>query len=225
MFDQLQKIYANRFLKPYLTWYLKKERTTNVRGFKLQVMPTVFHPKYFFSTSYLFDFVSKLNLNNKKFLEIGSGSGIISLLAYQKKAMVICCDINEVAVECTKLNFENNFNSARDNFTCLKSDVFGSIQPDKFDIIVINPPYFFNTISNKNQLAWNCGNSGEFFIKLFSQLINFSDAATITYMVLADNCEIDRIMEIANSHQFLFELVEQKKITWEVNFIFKITAI
>lgn len=225
MFDYLQKIYANTFLKPYLTWYLKKERVTKIRGFTLNIKPTIFHPKYFFSSNYLFDFVSGLNLRSKQFLEIGCGSGIISLLAYQKSAIVTCCDINEVAVDCTIENFRNNFSTDDLNFVCLKSDVFNSIPPNKFDAVVINPPYFFADITSTDQLAWNCGKNGEYFVKLFSELKNYVNSGTETYIILADNCEIDRIKYIAKSHQFLFELTEQKKIKWEINFIFKITAI
>lgn len=225
MFDALQKKYASTFLKPYLTWYLKKERTTNVRGFNLLIKPTVFHPKYFFSSTYLFDFVSQLDLVNSQFLEIGSGSGLISLLAYQKKALVTCCDINSTAVECTKQNFIKNLNKQPIGFLVYQSDLFDSIPVTRFDTIVINPPYFFEDIHSEDQLAWNCGKNGEYFNKLFSKLGSYSHPETNIFMVLADNCELDRIKEIAASHHFLLELIGQKKIKWEVNFIFKITAI
>ena len=42
-----------------------------------------------------------------------------------------------------------------------------------FDVIVINPPYFFKHVLNPSQYAWYCGNEGEFFVSLFSQLINY----------------------------------------------------
>ena len=117
MFDSLRKKYANTFLKPYLTWYLKKERTTTVGGFQLLIKPTVFHPKYFFSSIYLLDFVSGLELKDKQFLEIGCGSGLISLKAYQKKASVTAVDINEEAIHCTRINFQKNFGTSLSNFS------------------------------------------------------------------------------------------------------------
>lgn len=222
MLERLQKKYTNTFLKPYLTWYLKKERTTNVCGFKLLIKPTVFHPKYFFSSLYLFDFVSKLNLHEKQFLEIGCGSGLISLLAYRKQAIVTTCDINPSAIECTKRNFEINFKTASNNFQVFESDLFDQIPEKKHDIIVINPPYFFKSSTNQNQLAWNCGENGEYFSKLFSGLHNFTHLSTETYMILADNCEIEKIKHIAKQHSYKLELIEQKKIKWEVNYMFKI---
>jgi len=224
MLKQLQKKYTTAFLKPYLTWYLKKERVTKLNGFILTIKPGVFHPKYFFSTGYLFEFISKLNLKNKCFLEIGSGSGIISLLAYQKKAIVTCCDINEQAVACTRQNFTRNFNSNFDNFSVYKGDLFDAIPKTHFDIIVINPPYFFKSIEHNHQLAWNCGENGEYFKKLFTQLHHFIHQKTEVYMILAENCEIERIQKIATNHNFKMTLHEQKKIKWEVNYMFKITS-
>ena len=212
------------FAKPYVLWYLKKERTDTVRGFHLTIRPTVFHPKFFFSSTYLFDFITTLNLTNKQFFEIGCGSGLISLLAYQKKAIVTCSDINDTAIDCTRLNFNKNFKDST-HASIIKSDLLDSIPPNKFDIIVINPPYFFDDIKSNEQLAWNCGKNGEYFVKLFSQLKAFVHENSLVYMVLADNCEIQRIKDLAKLHQFTFELIVQKKIKWETNFIFKITTI
>jgi release factor glutamine methyltransferase len=169
--------------------------------------------------------VSRLNLTNQKFLEIGSGSGLISLLAYQNKAIVSCCDINEAAVECTKQNFSTNFGNELTNFSVYQSDLFDSIPETKFDIIVINPPYFFEEITSQDQLAWNCGKNGEYFSKLFSQLDNFIHPKTNVFMILGDNSELDRIKNIAGFENFSMTLFEQKKIKWEMNFIFKITPI
>lgn len=222
MLERLQKKYTNTFLKPYLTWYLKKERTTKLKGFYLTIRPSVFHPKYFFSSLYLFDFVSKLKLNKKQFLEIGCGSGIISLLAYRKEAIVTVCDLNPLAVDCTKINFYKNFKTPNDDFQVIKGDLFDQIPEKKYDVIVINPPYFFKDVTSQNELAWNCGKNGEYFSKLFSQLQDFTHSSTETYMILADNCEIDKIKTIAKQHSCVLELIEQKKIKWEVNYMFKI---
>jgi release factor glutamine methyltransferase len=222
MLERLQKKYTNTFLKPYLTWYLKRERTTNLKGFTLTIKPSVFHPKYFFSSLYLFDFVSKLNLDKKQFLEIGCGSGIISLLAYRKEALVTACDLNPLAVDCAKINFEKNFKSPTDDFQVIESDVFDRIPEKKYDVIVINPPYFFKEVTSQNELAWNCGKNGEYFSKLFSQLNDFSNSSTEIYMILADNCDIEKIKNIATQHNYTLKLIEQKKIKWEVNYMFKI---
>ena len=103
--------------------------------------------------------------------------------------------------------------------------MFDSIPKLTFDVIVVNPPYFFDDVKTDNQLAWNCGKNGEYFVKFFSGLNQFSNSESDVYMILADNCEIDRIKNIAKSHQFILVLIVHKKIKWETNFIFKIKAI
>jgi len=223
MFDRLQKQFASIVVKPYLLWYLKKTRVTRLKTFELTIKPGVFHPKFFFSSRYLFDFVSSLRLTHKKFLEIGCGSGIISLLAHKKQAQVTCTDINPEAVTCTKENFIKNFGSNLSDFHCIESDLFTSLPPVKFDVIVVNPPYFFEAVRFPSQLAWNCGKNGEYFKSLFSGVKSFMHEQTTFFMILAENCEITRIKEIAGEYQLAFELLENKKIKWETNFIFKIS--
>jgi release factor glutamine methyltransferase len=222
MYSKFQKKYSNRILKPYLQWYLKKERNDTIKGFKLLIKPSVFHPRYFFSSLFLFDFVNGLKLENKNFFEIGCGSGLLSLLAYKKKANVTCSDINYAAIESTLHNFNQNFADRNSNFVCVKSDLFDAIPQITFDFVIINPPYFFKEAIQPNQFAWNCGENGQYFVKLFSGLKQYTCSKSFIYMVLGDNCEIDRIKKIAKENNFAFKLVKEEKIKWEINYIFEI---
>ncbi|MBL7931193.1 MAG: methyltransferase [Bacteroidia bacterium] len=223
MLDTFRKKIASVFVKPYLTWYLGKERRTHLKGFDLLIKPSVFHPKYFFSSTYLFDFVNKLELRNKSFLEIGSGSGIISLLAFRKGAHVTSVDINPVAIECTTYNFKVNFKEPHNReFKAIESDIFSALAPGVFDYIAINPPYFFENAELKSQLAWNCGKNGEYFTQLFSQLGRYVSKDSSVYMILADNCDLNRIETIAKQYHYRLKTVEKKKIKWETNFIYSI---
>jgi release factor glutamine methyltransferase len=103
----MEKIYKY-IIKPFIKIYLKTEPTVKIDGFKIKVFKTVFHPSLFFSTGYFYEFLKKIPLGNKRFLEIGCGTGILSMLAYRKNAIVTCCDINKAALENTKYNFEHN---------------------------------------------------------------------------------------------------------------------
>ncbi|PBQ32284.1 hypothetical protein CNR22_11040 [Sphingobacteriaceae bacterium] len=222
MLDALQKKLTTLFVKPLLQRYLRHDRTAHYRGFTLLVKPTVFHPAFFFSSGYLSDFVKGLDLKNKRFLEIGCGSGLISLTAYRKGADVSCTDINPAAVECTLINFAKNFGVHSPTFKCFLSDLFENIAPTTYDVVVINPPYFFEEIKSKQQWAWNCGKNGEYFKKLFSGLSSYLQGQTEIYMVLAENCDLKRIFTLAKEFGFSFSLQEEKKIRWENNYIFRV---
>jgi release factor glutamine methyltransferase len=223
--DEVLKLLVNHIGKPLLKRYLKKERKWRYKNFNLVILPGVFHPRFFFSTRFLADFISALDLNGKTFCEPGCGTGLVSLLAYRKGAHVIALDKNEEAVKNTNQNFALNFSNqklAQHVFTVYESDLFDAVPVQLFDYVVINPPYFFNKVTTVSSMAWYCGENGEYFEKLFHQLFRFTDSSSRVYMVLADNCEIERICRIASKYQMRLVQLMTGKILWEKNYIFKI---
>src|SRR5438105_3503709 len=98
-----------RGLQPFvLKYWLNRKANitvrTRVEGFDLEVFPTVFHPRYFGSSSILARFVSSMPLNGKSFLDLGCGSGIVALCAAKRGAKATAVDINAEAVRCTQAN-------------------------------------------------------------------------------------------------------------------------
>ncbi|MFC3159585.1 tRNA1Val (adenine37-N6)-methyltransferase [Chryseobacterium arachidis] len=88
-----------------------------------------------------------------KVLEVGTGTGLISLMLAQRnsQAKFFGIDINEQAAELTKLNFENSPFSSRlknihQDFKNFETDIL-------FDLIVSNPPYFEVSDSGKDKIA------------------------------------------------------------------------
>jgi release factor glutamine methyltransferase len=209
-------------LKPIIKIYLKTEPTVRLDGFKIKVFKTVFHPTLFFSTTYFYDFLKRKELKQKMFLEIGCGSGAITMLAHRKHAIVSCCDINPVALANTKYNISNNAFDNKNAVTYFESDVLLNIPLQQFDAIAINPPYYFKDANVDEQFAWNCGVNGEYFEKLFSQLKNYMHTETQVLMILAEVCDIERIKSIAAKNSLEMRVVDKRKIKWETSFIFKI---
>lgn len=88
-----------------------------------------------------------------KVLEIGTGTGFISLMLAQRNphAEFLGIDINQEAVELTKINFENSaFQSRLKN---ILQDFKTFETEEKFDLIVSNPPYFEESGSDKDKIA------------------------------------------------------------------------
>jgi len=204
--------------QPLLRKYLSKARRYRYRGIRIQVPSTVFHPGFFFSTHLLLGQIKRWPLQNKKFLEPGAGSGLISIYAAQKGAIVTATDINPVAVECLRANSrENNV-----QMNVLRSDLFDEIPQQFFDIIMINPPYYKKDPESHSDYAWNCGRNGEYFKKLFTQLGGYIHAETKMLMVLCDGCDVEMIKEMAGENGYSMRLVFSKKNMIEKNFIYKI---
>jgi len=91
--------------------------------------------------------------NASKVLEIGTGTGLISLMLAQRNpnAEFLGIDINENAVQLTKSNFENSVFSSRlknilQDFKILETE-------ERFDLVVSNPPYFEESTSDKDKIA------------------------------------------------------------------------
>jgi release factor glutamine methyltransferase len=222
--DFIYKMITNRLVKPFLKYYLKKERPYTYKEFKLTIFSGVFHPGLFFSTKFLAVFVNSLSLENCKFCEPGTGAGLISLTALKKGASVTAFDINKLAVDNCRKNFALNKVLFKDNavFEVYQSDLFDKVPAQSFDYIVVNPPYFFKNASDDAGKAWYVGEQGEYFEKFFGQLSSYIHPHSKIYMILADNCEIERIEAIAKKYNFTFRLATSKKIWWETNYIFSI---
>lgn len=86
-------------------------------------------------------------------LEVGTGTGLISLMLAQRnhEAQFLGIDINKDAAELTKFNFEKSpfFSRLKNNHQDFKN-----FETDKkFDLIVSNPPYFEVSGSEKDKIA------------------------------------------------------------------------
>ena len=143
--------------------YLKKRRRYSYKDISVWVAPTVFPPFITISTRLLLEFIDKIDLQDKRFLELGCGCGIISILAAKKGAQVTATDINEVALEALRSNALDN----RTILTVLKSDLFAELGENSFDFIMINPPYYRKAPTNMAENAWFCGEHFEYFPAAF----------------------------------------------------------
>ena len=204
--------------KPLLVKYLSKTRKYRYKDISLSIAPDVFHPGFFFSTQQLLQYVCKLPLQGKKFLELGCGSGLISITAAKKGAAVTASDINPVAVEFLKKNSRENETAIE----VIQSDLFFNIPKQAFDIIAINPPYYKKHPLTVKDHAWFCGENGEYFLWLFDSLADYITAGTEIYMILIEDCDMEMITGFARKNGFVFRCVHCKKNLLEKRFIFKI---
>ena len=91
--------------------------------------------------------------NAKKILEIGTGTGLISLMLAQRNvsAKISAIDINENAVKLASENFRNSiFN---ENLKVELKDFKNFETNVNFDLVVCNPPFFEENASAKDVLA------------------------------------------------------------------------
>jgi methylase of polypeptide subunit release factors len=75
-----------------------------IDGVSLKILPGVFSPEIFFESRWFAERVAAL-AEGKRLLEIGPGTGITSLFAALKDSQVTAVDVNEKAIENTRMNF------------------------------------------------------------------------------------------------------------------------
>jgi release factor glutamine methyltransferase len=214
------KYIVARTYKPLLVKYLSGTRNYTYKNIKLQIPPQVFHPGFFFSTKLLLKYISSLPLDGKSFLELGAGSGLISIYATKKGAQVTAIDIHSTAIQALKKNrFINDV-----QFSIIQSDLFKSVPQHAFDVIAVNPPYYKKKPVSDADYAWYCGEEGEYFQRLFKDLQNYIHKNSVVLMILCDGCDLEMIKMLASENFFKMNCVFKTKNLLEENFIYKIES-
>jgi len=166
----------------------------------------------------LLQYINRLSLQSQRLLELGAGSGLISIHATKQGAVVTATDINHIAIKYLHSNsLQNNV-----HLEIIQSDLFAQIPGQSFDIIAINPPYYKKQPTTLRDFAWFCGENGEYYSGLFSQLADFIHDKTETIMVLCDGCDIKMIETLASGNGLKLQLMLTKQNMLEKNFIYKI---
>ncbi len=113
---------------------------TEFYGHQISVSPDVLIPRP--ETERLVDIAIDTikNLSKPKILEVGTGSGCISIAlgSAKKDANILSLDVSDSALEIAKINTKKNNIS---NIKFLKLDFLESIPKGQYDLIISNPPY------------------------------------------------------------------------------------
>ncbi|WBX71654.1 methyltransferase [Tenacibaculum retecalamus] len=215
------RAFIKRIIDPFIQFwfkkYYKKPRRFRYADLEVLVYPEVFPPHFTFSTKILLNYIKELDMEGKTFLELGCGSGIISLFASSKGAKVTATDINKIALNALKdAKVKNHV-----EVDVLYSDLFENVSKQQFDFIFINPPYYPRAPKNDQEKAWFCGEEFEYFQRLFQQISKRPFNEDI-YMILSQDCNLKRIFRILKKNNLTQICIDEKKVTGEINYIYKI---
>ena len=142
-----------KLIKECLDRRLKREPFDRIlnkkifRDFELDIKPHTFSPRK--ETELLIDIIIDMKLNPRCVLELGTGSGAISIALMKSfpEAKCIATDINHNSLELAKQNATKNHVLEQINFICCNwLDIFVNFD---FDIILANPPYIKTEVIKK----------------------------------------------------------------------------
>ncbi|MFT4892836.1 MAG: release factor glutamine methyltransferase [Candidatus Nanohaloarchaea archaeon] len=150
--------------------------------------------------------VSELELEGKKVLDMGTGSGILAIETAEKGGEVTAVDINPEAVEKIRSKAEEK----GVEIEIRQSDLFENVE-DKFDLITFNPPYLPGEKGIGDEEIWRGGETGvELTQRFLEKIDSYLTEEGSALIVLSDRAEYEELVE-----GYGLEIVERKQLWFE----------
>lgn len=194
--------------RPYLNKVMSHTEPyeVDVFGKKIIVLPGVMSPRYDWAGLYMIECLPK-DFSRQDVLELGPGTGLVSVFVGLRGAnSIIAADINPIAVENTRLNFEK-FHIK--NSTAILSDVFTNLPNKKYNSIIFNLPYH-NGIP-ENDLEKGVIDEGyEAMKKFFAEAKMYLKEGGKIYAGFSQSGEVNRFMAEVEKNNIQIDKMEEK---------------
>lgn len=120
------------------------------------------HPQVYQPADDTFLLAENLQVETRsRVLEIGTGTGILAIMASRKASLVIATDVNPFALQIATKNIITN---KAFNIELREGSLFEPVKKEKFDLIIFNPPYLPTSEDEKAydhlEKAWDGGVTG-----------------------------------------------------------------
>lgn len=169
---------------------------------------TVYEPAE--DSELLRDFLKSLDLEGKKALDMGTGSGIQAIHMAENGAKVTAADINQEAVE----KVRQKADSKNLGIKVVKSDLFENIE-EEFELIVFNPPYLPGKKGLGDEEVWRGGEKGtEITERFLEQVDGYLSQQGGVYIVLSSLADYESLVE-----KFELELLDSEELWFETLFV------
>lgn len=127
-------------------------------------------------------------------LDVGTGTGLIALMIAQRSdANITGVEIEKNAAEEANLNVQNSKWSNRISIINSSFQEYVKKTGKKFDVIVSNPPFFSNSVKNKNL---------HLSIARHNHLLPFEDIIAGAEILLNDNGILSLILPVSQANAF-----------------------
>jgi len=110
-------------------------------GLPLLILPGVFNPTLFRTSGVVVDGLRRgLVPDGASVLDVGTGSGVLAIVAADTASLVVAVDINPAAVSCARINAL--LNGVDDRVRVHHGDLFDPVAQRRFDVVLCNPPFY-----------------------------------------------------------------------------------
>ncbi len=160
------------------------------------------HPKVYEPAEDTFLFAENLQIDRRdRVLEIGTGTGLLAIIASKQCSTVTATDVNPHAIDCAVKNLIVNKSY---NVELRKGNLFEPVEDEKFDLILFNTPYLptkeYERVGDELDTAWDGGSDGRKVIDRFLEgLKDHLNQGGRVQLVQSSLSDIDRTIEKLNS--------------------------
>ena len=163
---------------------------------------------------------------NDLVLELGTGTGLVSIFASKKGKSVVATDISPLALSCAKKNFDLNNVSLKIDLR--EGSLFEPIlESEVFDVILFNPPYLPADPDEKQDIltsSWSAGKDGRMIINEFlnkcEEFLKYNGKILLIQSTLSNPNETKKIVKEKNMR---IEKLAEKSFFYEKIILFLIT--
>jgi release factor glutamine methyltransferase len=189
------------------------------QGFKFLVLKDVYDP-----SDDTFLLAENLNVSENDYvLDMGTGCGILAIIAGKTAKKVVGVDISERAVINARINV--TLNNMVKRVEIRQGNLWDALNPnERFSLILFNPPYLPIPETETNtgilEKAWNGGENGREIVEAFlAKIDHFLEREGCIQMVLSSLSGIEKILSYAEKKGFQVEKKKEKKFFFEKLFL------
>jgi len=156
--------------------------------------------------------------NGDVVLDMGTGCGILAVLAAKRAGKVVAVDLNPHAVRCAKLNAE--VHGVADRVDVRLGDLFKPVKKnEKFDVVVFNAPYLPSAAAEERAWigrAWAGGPTGRKLIDRFiMEAPRYLKANGKILLVQSSLANVDNTLEKFRGVGLEAQVVAEEKVAFE----------
>ncbi|MCI2414588.1 MAG: class I SAM-dependent methyltransferase [Candidatus Aramenus sp.] len=179
-------------------------RVTELYGYKLCVNEEVYEPAE--DSELLLDVIQVRK--GERVVEMGSGTGILSVKAAKLGGVVLSIDLNPFATEATLCTAKLNGVSLE----VVNCDMFTCIRDKYWDVAIFNPPYLpVSEYRSWIEYSWSGGDRG---VEVLLRFLNVVKAKRV-YILYSSLDDEESIMGAINSNNYIITRKEKKYIGFE----------
>ncbi len=149
-------------------------------------------------------------------LEIGCGTGIISVFCATLGREVTCCDVSPDARNCAEKNAIRNHVDIR----IIDSQLFNNLT-GKYDTIIFNPPYLPTEDRYEEAEQWNGGTGGFDVIRPFLKSApEFLNEGGSVYLIMSSLTDIESL--IGEFQMYSFKEKARESFFFETIYLYQL---